>query len=171
MQLEKELNKFGKFVVQQSKSNLTRKGNRDTSALYNSLSFDLEKDSKGFNISFSMEDYGKFKDLGVQGKSSTTKAPNSPFRFGSGTGKKGGLTNAITSWVKRNQIQFRNRKTGRFITSKSTAFIIIRSIYNTGIKPTNFFTRPFELGFKKLPDEILEAYGLDLEEELKKALA
>ena len=42
------------------------------------------------SLSFEMADYGKFKDRGVRGKSSSAKAPNSPYRFGTGSGKKGG---------------------------------------------------------------------------------
>lgn len=170
MFVEKELNKFGSFIVQQSRSNLSKKSGNDTKKLYDSLGYDLNVSKNSFQLDFLMEDYGKFRDLGVKGKSSSAKAPNSPFRFGSKTGKKGGLTNAISSWVKRKNIQFKSRKKGQFMTHKSTAFLIIRSIYQTGTEPTNFFSRPFELGFKKLPKKLVEAYGLDLEQQLKKAL-
>ena len=47
---------------------------------------------------------------------------------------------------------------------KSMSFLIQRSIFEKGIKPSLFFTKPFEQGFKKLPDEVLEAYGLDIED-------
>jgi len=30
-----------------------------------------------------------------------------------------------------------------------------------------FFTKPFERAFRKLPDQVIEAYGLDVEEFLK----
>ena len=50
---------------------------------------------------------------------------------------------------------------------QSTAFIITRSIYNKGIAPSLFFTKPFEAAFKNLPDELLEAYGLEVEDFLK----
>jgi hypothetical protein len=36
-----------------------------------------------------MDDYGQFVDQGVKGKVHQ-QSPNSPFKFGSGTGKKGG---------------------------------------------------------------------------------
>ena len=49
----------------------------------------------------------------------------------------------------------------------STAFLISRSIWNKGLKPSLFFTKPFEKAFKTLPDKILKAYGLDVEEFLK----
>jgi hypothetical protein len=115
-----------------------------------------------------MEQYGEFQDKGVRGKSSSSKAPNSPFRFGSGTGRKGGLTEAMQSYVKRRRIQFKDRKTGRFLSYQSTAFLIARSIYQKGIKPSLFFTKPFVAAFKRLPDDLIEAYSIGLEKDLIK---
>ena len=114
-----------------------------------------------------MEDYGVFQDKGVRGKTSSTKAPNSPFRFGSGKGKKGGLTEGINKWVKRRRFQFRDKKTGRFMSYNSTAFLISRSIYNKGIAPSLFFTKPFEKAFKNLDKDLIEAYKLDVEQLIK----
>ena len=168
--IQEELNKFAKYVIQQSRSNLSKSDKNDTKALYNSLGYNIELTKKGAELGFSMEQYGEFQDKGVRGKTSSNKAPNSPFKFGSGTGKKGGLTEAMQSYVKRRKIQFRDRKTGKFLSYKSTAFLISRSIYQKGIKPSLFFTKPFEQGFKKLPDELIEAYGLDVEEFLSYTL-
>ena len=113
---------------------------------------------------------GKFLDQGVQGKVSRIKSPNSPFRFGSGTGKKGGLTDGIEEWVRARRFQFRDRKTGKFMSFKNTAYLITRSIYLTGTKPTNFFTKPFNAAFKNLPNEVVKAYGLTVDKLIKTAL-
>jgi hypothetical protein len=110
--------------------------------------------------------YWKFQDYGVQGKSSSTKAPNSPFRFGTGSGMKGGLSRAIEKWVAARRFQFRDKK-GRFLSYDSTAFLVSRSIYNKGIKTTSFFTRPFQLKFEQLPQEIALAYALELSDFLR----
>ena len=106
-EVQTELNKFAKYVIQQSRSRLTKdkKGGGD---LYNSLGYDLTETSNGGSLSFEMEDYATFQDLGVKGKSSSAKAPKSPYKFGSGSGKKGGLTKGIDKWVKRKGIQFRD---------------------------------------------------------------
>jgi len=40
-------------------------------------------------------------------------------------------------------------------------------VFNYGIKPTKFFTDPFEKEFKELPDEVVEAYALDIENFMK----
>lgn len=162
----KSLNDFAKYVIQQSRSNLT-KGKKGSGDLYNSLGYKVQQTAKGFSLSFEMENYGTFQDLGVKGKSSSAKAPNSPYKFGSGRGKKGGLTKGIDKWVKRKGIQFRDKKSGRFLSYVSTAFIITRSIYETGMKASMFFTKPFRAAFKRLPDELLEAYAIGLEKQIQ----
>jgi hypothetical protein len=40
-------------------------------------------------------------------------------------------------------------------------------VWHEGLKTTNFFTKPFEQAFKKLPDELIEAYALEVEDLLK----
>lgn len=163
METKLYLDKFGKYVVQQSKSNLTKKDKKDRGDLYDSIGYELEVGKNSFSLSFKMTDYGQFVDKGVRGKTSSNRASNSPFRFGTGSGKKGGLTNGIDGWVKRKRIQFKDKKSGKFMSYDSTAYLIRNSIYNKGLKTTNFFTRPFELAFEKLPDELVEAFALDLE--------
>lgn len=167
--IEKVFNKFGKYVVQQSRSNLTKQKKKDRGKLYNSISYELDVFPNSFAWSFNMEDYGAYVDKGVKGKMSSQKAPQSPYKFGTGTGKKGGLTKGINEWVKRKRFQFRG-KDGKFWSYAKTSFVIIRSIYNTGLETTNFYSKPFETAFKKLPDDILEAYGNDLDEFLKFSL-
>lgn len=52
-------------------------------------------------------------------------------------GAKPPPSDAIIDWMKVKGIKGRNRKTGKFITQKSAAFLIARSIGKNGIKPTN----------------------------------
>ena len=166
-QAQDSLNGFAKYVIQQSRSNLTKGGKKASGALYSSLGYNVEQTAKGFSLSFEMEDYGTFQDLGVKGKSKQDKAPNSPYRFGSGSGKKGGLTKGIDKWVRLKGIQFRDKKSGRFLSYKSTAFLITRSIYQTGIKASLFFTKPFTKAFKRLPDDLVKAYAIGLEKQIQ----
>jgi len=170
MSVKNALDDFGQYIVKQSRANLTRKGKKDTSSLYKSLDYDLKVSKNSFELTFLMEDYGKFVDKGVKGVSSSAKAPTSPFKFGSGTGQKGGLTNGIKGWTRRKRIQFKDRNTGKFLSYESTAFLIMRSIYQKGLETTNFFERPFELAFKRLPDELVEKYGLEVDKLLKNSL-
>jgi hypothetical protein len=166
------LNKYGKYVVQQSRSNLTKdkKGGGD---LYNSISYVIDKSQDDFLLEFLMEDYGDFVDKGVKGKTSTypeTSAALSKFQYGSGTGKKGGLTKALYNpetkkgWIKKKKFQWRDKKTGRFLSYESMSYLIARSIYNKGLKANLFFTKPFEAGLKRLPDDLSKAFVLDIED-------
>jgi hypothetical protein len=42
-------------------------------------------------------------------------------------------------------------------------YAVRESVYHQGIKPSLFFTKPFEAAFKRLPDDLIEKFGLDAE--------
>jgi len=170
MSVVDELDKFGKYVKQQAKSNLTKRRKKDTGGLYDGINYLVEETKTGAKLTFSFgsaDDYWQFVDKGVKGVSSSAKAPNSPFKFGTGTGRSGGLTSGIKGWVKRKRFQFTDKKTGRFLSYESTSFLIIRSIWNKGLATTNFFTKPFEQAFQRLPEDIYKAFGLEVDQQLK----
>jgi hypothetical protein len=162
------IKKFRGYVIQQSRSNLTKGGKNVTKKLYDSLKGEIVTD-KGFSIvGFSMDDYGSFQDKGVKGKTSSAKAPNSPFQFKGGGGKgKGGLTQGINKWVRQRGFQFRSKKEGskgRFLSYEATAFLITRSIFHKGIKPSLFFTKPFEVAKNRyLGKELIKAFKADID--------
>lgn len=152
----KALNTFAKYVIQQSRSNLT-KGNKNASkALYNSLGYNLKVSENSFSLSLEMEDYGKFQDKGVSG---TEVKYNTPYEY---TNKKPPAS-AFSQWVIRKGLKGVRDKSGRFVSRKGLQFAIANSIFKKGIKPSMFFTKPFEKAFKSLPDEVIEAYALDLD--------
>jgi hypothetical protein len=164
LEVEKTIKRFRDYVIQQSRSNLSKSGKNSSKELYNSLKGEVVSENGFTIVGFQMADYGAFVDQGVKGKTSSNKAPNSPFKFGSGTGKKGGLTKGINQWVKQKGFQFRDRKSGKFLSYDSTAYLITRSIFHKGIKPSLFFTKPFEEGYKKYIDvDLLKAFGQDIE--------
>ena len=165
-----ELKKFKDYVIQQSKSNLTKGRHNFTKSLYNSIKGDSKAYPRSYLLSFSMEEHGSYQDQGVRGKTSSIKAPNSPFKFGTGTGKKGGLTTGIKKWVRAKRFQFKNRETGKFMSYDSTALLIARSIYNKGLKPTLFFTKPFNNAFKRLPEEMVKGLSMDVDRLFKYSL-
>jgi hypothetical protein len=168
-EIDKALNAFGKYVIQQSRTNLTKGnppyGNKNsTGELYRSLDFEISQENANFLIDFIMEDYGDFVDQGVRGATTSTNNRTSPFKFGSGKGKKGGLTQGIEKWIKQKPIkQWKSKKTGRFLSYESMKFLIVRSIYNKGTKPSMFFTKPFYQAFRRLPQDLLKGFKLDIE--------
>ena len=90
---KKVLDLFGMSVIQKAKSLAPR----DTGALADSLEYEVIDKDGTIGIKFSGISYAQFQDLGVQGAESSQKAPNSPFRFGSGSGG-GGMRGAIDKW-------------------------------------------------------------------------
>ena len=169
-EVQKALDRFKDHIIAQAKRNLTNKDKNVSKKLYNSIEGEVKVFPNSIGMYFSMEEYGAYQDLGVKGKKSASKAPQSPYRFGSGTGKKGGLTAAMEKWVTQRRIQFKDRKSGKFMSYKSTAWLMTRSIYSKGIKPSLFFTKPFEQAYKTLPDVLIDKYGLDAEQLLTQIL-
>jgi len=164
LEVEAVIKRFRDYVIQQSRSNLSKSGHNNTKELYNSLKGEIVNEKDYTIVGFEMLNYGMFQDQGVKGKSSSAKAPNSPFRFGTGTGKKGGLTQGINKWVRQKGFQFRDRKSGKFLSYQSTAYLITRSIFHKGIKPSLFFTKPFEAGYKKYIDtDLMKAFSQDID--------
>jgi hypothetical protein len=154
------LNAFAKYVIQQSRSNLTKQGKNVDKKLYNSLDKEIEVGANSFRMAFLMEDYGAYQDKGVSG---TQKKYDTPFSYKS----KRPPLKPIQDWVTKRRFQFRNKENGKFMSYKSTAFLITKGIFKNGIKPSLFFTKPFEKAFERLPDELIEAYGLDVEQFLQ----
>lgn len=162
--VNKTIQMFRDYVIKEAKDNLKRTGHNNTSSLANSIKGEVLTEDNFTVVGFQMNDYGTFVDLGVKGKTSSNKAPDSPYKFGSGTGRKGGLTQGINQWVKQKGFQFRDRKSGRFLSYDSTAYLITRSIFNKGIKPSLFFTKPFEAGYKKYIDiDLIKSFGQDID--------
>jgi hypothetical protein len=157
------LNKFAKYVVSQSKANLTRSKKNASGNLRNSIGYDLKVNPNSFELEFIMAEYGMFVDEGVQGsKSSYIESRNSRFEF---SGRfKTIPTKSIDKWVVRRGIKGSRDEKGRFIKRDSLKYLIAKSIYEKGIKASLFFTKPFEKAFDNLPKEIIDAYALDIDE-------
>ena len=158
--VQQELNRFAKYVIQQSKTNLTKGKKNSSKALYNSLDYDLNVSPNSFSMSFLMEDYGVFQDKGVSG---VKNKYNTPYKYTN----KMPPPSKMDKWIVRKGLKGVRGKDGKFISRKSLQFMIARSIYNNGIKPSLFFTKPFKKAFTNLDKDIIEAYKLDVEELLK----
>lgn len=163
MSVKQELTYFANEVINRSKSNLTQKKKNVNKTLYNSLNYELKVSQKNnFSLSFLMEDYGTFIDKGVKGRDSSLKAPNSPYQYKN----KMPPLKALDGWIIKRGLATRDKK-GRFTSRESLKFAIAKSIQLKGIETTNFFTKPFENAFKRLPEDIVNAYALEVEDFLK----
>jgi hypothetical protein len=151
-EVQKALERFRDHVVSISKRNLTNKQKNSSKKLYNSIQGKVKANPNSFELEFSMEDYGVFQDAGVSG---TKKKYNTPYSYKS----KMPPVKAFDKWLVRKGIAPRDK--GKFTSRKSLAFLIARSVYRNGIKPSLFFTKPFEAAYKNLPQELIDKYGLD----------
>ena len=162
--LDYALRQFGKYVVQQSRANLSKSKKNDSKSLYNSIQAKQSTGANSFSLSFIMEDYAMFQDKGVKGAGGTRKstskfkrtnnrgkiwkqkAPNSPFSFKEGNKPS---VKHFEAWSKKRGL---------------SAFAVREAVFRQGIKPSLFFTKPFEQAFKNLPNQVIEAFALDIED-------
>ena len=164
--LERYLNSFGKYIVQQARTNLTKGKKNVSKELYNSIKFEVETELNGdFTVQFKMDYYGQFVDKGVSGnkKKRTYKdwkgqTVSTPYKYTT----KQPPSSVLTKWIKMRGIKGRDSKTGRFITNKTLAFLIGRSIKTKGIRGISFFQRPLQLAMKKFPKDYAQALKQDI---------
>ena len=154
-EVQKVLDKFRDNVIEVAKKNLVKLKKAD-GKLFKSLKGKVKAMPNSFSMEFSMEDYGVFQDEGVNG---LKRRRGSKYSFKKGHPNKK-MLKSLDVWVRRKGLAPRD-KSGKFVKRTSIKFAIARSIFNKGIKRSLFFTKPFEAAFKKLPEELVEAYGLE----------
>jgi len=149
--------KFGKYVIQQARSNLTKGKHNFDKTLYNSLRYNIYYSDNKFSLVFSMEDYGEYQDKGVRGAGGTRKS-TSPFNKRNNKGKiwKQKAPNSPYSYKDGKKPSVKHFK--RWAESKGlNPFAVRESVFRQGITPTKFFSTPFNIAFNKLPPEIADA--------------
>jgi hypothetical protein len=149
------LNTFAKYVIQQSRSNLTKSKKNVFKALYDSLDYEIMANKDFISLSFSMLDYGEYQDQGVSG---TKKNYNTPFRYTN----KMPPAKAFDKWTVRKGIAPRGSG-GKFQKRKGINFAIAKHIFEQGIRPSLFFTKPFEKRFDTMLKQLENALGGDIE--------
>ncbi|MBC7524794.1 MAG: hypothetical protein H7239_10180 [Flavobacterium sp.] len=160
----KTLSEFRDSVVKQAKQNLISQGKNTFGNLSKALDQSYVKTSKNsFELAFTMPKYGEFQDKGVSGVK--TKF-DTPFSYKS----KMPPTKSLDKWVVKKGIAPRNAQ-GKFISREGLKFAIARKIFLYGIKPSLFFTKPFEENYKKFINiELEKAFALDVENLFKFSL-
>jgi len=155
--IEKYLNSFGKQVVNRAKGNLQKAKGGGTN-LEKSIRFKVVADADGFSVQFYMDSYGTFVDKGVSGnkqkrtfKDYTGQTTSSPYKYTNKQPPPG----ILAKWIKKKGIKGRDKKTGRFISNMSLAFIMGRAIKRDGIQGISFFQKPLGLGLKQFGKDLL----------------
>lgn len=173
---QKSLEKFRDYVIEQSRKNLKQGGRYGTynssGKLSESIKGNVKASKNSFALDFDMTMYGQFQDKGVKGsnpsavKNGVQKAPNSPFSF-----KKSMIsTKALDGWVVKKGLAPRNKE-GKFESRNGLKFALAKSIASQGLRPSLFFTKAFEQGYKKYIDkDLIKEFGLDVEDLMKYSL-
>jgi len=162
---EKYLNKFGKEVVSEMKNRLTGAG-KGSGPLSKSIKYTVNKD---LTLTYYMNEYGKFVDKGVSGhgvikgfkgkKKQIAKGQVDKFEGRAYSFKdKMPPESAFKKWLKLKGID------------KEKSFVIRRSVWMFGIKPTNFFTLPITRRAKQFEKGLEDAMVMDIDKQLEKEL-
>ena len=160
--IENYLKSYGKYIVRQAKG--LSKFNTATGKLQGSLKHKVEKNKDGFELKFLASRYASFLNKGVSGnevrrtyidEKGNRKA--SPFRFKNQQPPSA----AIERWISVKGIRGRDKK-GRFITRKSLAFLMARSIKKKGIRALNFYTQPLSWSYKEFKKQMEKNFKEDV---------
>ena len=168
--IERYLNSFGKQVVNRAKGNLQKAKGGGTN-LEGSISFKVLRDADGFTVQFYMDSYGTFVDKGVSGnkqkrkfKDYQNKTISSPYKYTNKQPPPG----ILAKWISKKGIKGRDKKSGRFISNMSLAFIMGRAIKRDGIQGISFFQKPLGLGLKQFGSQLLGNVKEDIIESMNK---
>jgi hypothetical protein len=155
---QEALEAFKSFVIQQARTRLTKGRKNVSKGLYDSLKGYVKEMPNSILVEFEMDEYGVYQDKGLSG---TQKKYNTPFSYKS----KMPPIKPLADWAKAKNIRLRDEQ-GKFKKGNynTIGYLIARSIYRKGIKPSLFFTKPFEQAFEKLPNELVDKFGLDVED-------
>ena len=121
-------------------------------------------------LSMEMSEYLHYQDEGVQGAGVKLGARKTTSRFNKSNNKgkmwknkAKGSRFAFASGKPQTNTDSIMKKVGAWASSKGlNPFAVAKSVYMQGIPPSRFMTKALEKEFKTLPDEITEAYGLDI---------
>jgi len=157
--LKESLETFRDVVIAEAKANLKRQGKVSSGGLYDGIVGQevVVYPSGALEFEITMPLYGFFVDKGVSG---TEKKYDTPYSYKD----KMPPPSKLDKWIVRKGIGRKGKGKGKFTSRKSLQFLIARSIFRKGFKPSLFFTKPFEKHYKKLPTELAKAYGLDVAE-------
>jgi hypothetical protein len=145
------VNKLARINIGASRTVAGKKRRIDnTGKLRSSLDHKVNVSRNSFSLQFLAAAYAQYVDEG--------RRPG-----------KGAPPAEILKWIKTKPIRVRDKESNQFVEAtearvKSLAFLINRKIKEKGIAPTWFFTEPFNDNFVKLPDDIVEAYMLDMDD-------
>jgi len=177
--VENAMRNFAVNVITQARKNAKNDFKTGTGYLADnpdSMTYQVSKTPNGLQLQMIVADYVAYKDAGVFGANPSLvsngkqKGQNNDSIFGKFSYKtKKPPMQTLREWAVRNNIRFRDKKTGQFRRGNLTtiAFWLQKRIFAQGLAPSMFFTKPFQKYYNSLPDAIVENFGLEIERILK----
>ena len=168
--LEGAMTKFGSKVIQEGRAILNQKGKRtQQNTLFNQYHYTMKSTDSTISIGFEFgdaKDYWEFVDQGVVGVggfkgSGNARGQGSEFKF-KYANPGGAMVNAIQSWIKNKPISIGD------MNEQGLAWAIGYSIKRRGLERTMFYSRPVEKNLQTLPDEVKEAFRIDMQNLINK---
>jgi len=165
------LKAFRKYLITQSRRNLSLNGIKSSSKLYKSIkgvvALKRNRDRLGRFSGGSMPEldvfmtkYAKFVDGGVKGTHDKDSNANQK-RYKFNPSKKAIDYGAAEAFVNKKRIRLRDSK-GRFLNKRQTIRGIAAAIHAKGIKRSLFLTKPFQKGYKRLVNNVAEGAANDI---------
>ncbi len=152
--LKEALAEVRDLIVKESKENLVA-AKKGGGALEDSIKgTPVTEEGSSLMFQILMEDYATFVDKGVSG---TKTKYDTPYSYTD----KMPPPSALDKWTVRKGIAPRDDK-GRFMERKTLQFLIARSIYRDGIKPSLFYTEPYHKYLKNISKRLEKSYRVDV---------
>lgn len=179
IQTRQALNSFRSYLVSQSRRNLSLRGIKSSSKLWKSIKgiVSLKRNRNALGrfsggvvpvLDIYMTQYAKYVDGGVKGTHDKDMDANQK-RYKFNPTKKAINYDAAEAFVNRKRIRLRDSK-GRFLNKRQTVRGIAAAIHAKGIKRSLFLTKPFNRGYKKLVNNVVDGAANDITNEMVKQI-
>ena len=163
VKMKRVLNSFGDSVVTTAKENLNKpnrfsgKPTTTSGNLESKIKFAARVMPNSMSLKFDLGEYGEGIDQGVNGAENGNNW-GYPFSFKK-TVPGSGMVNNIMTWMQQKGISGFNPSNPR-----TDAFFIASMVLRRGITATGFFEKAYREHFKNLDKELVEAFGLDVDD-------
>ena len=157
-EVQKYLDEFRKNIISEAKRNLRKQ--KSSGDLSKSLKSRVKESPNSIEITFKMKPYGFFQDRGVKGTESGKSLSDYKYKKGK---ENRPSPKHFHKWAMRKGLKGTRNSKGQFQSITSLKFALATIIQKRGIKPTLFFTKPFEKHYKRLPSELVKRYKLDID--------
>ena len=163
VRVKEVMNNFGENVLDNARQNLIDRGSSVSGNLESKMKFVLKVMPNSMSLKFDLGEYGQGIDQGVEGSFPSKRlglTGRTPFKFKALYPNRAMVDNVL-SWAKKVGFNFYD------FDERVGAFSLASYILREGIVGNKFFTDAYEDYIREVPEDIAEAFGLDVDEFFK----